>query len=489
MSLSRTVNIFAFERVCHTVRALMFGALLALCLSVPLLPGKAHADVLDTDVLAGISVEQRGVSPALCPNISASSAILIDEEGRVLFERNVDQQQHIASVTKIMTAIVALEGFPLDTPITVTEEAAKIGESSAGLQQGDTMTLDTALHGLLISSGNDAAISISDTLGGLLRATGGIAPEGYELPSIQITEGMSNTDIFVAVMNAKAAQLGMNDSLFANPHGLDTGSYDKEMYSTARDVANMAAYAMKNETFRAIVAQEGYILNINHADGTPGTIELKSTDMLIGKYDGACGVKTGYTEQAGQCFAGACSRDGYDIYAIVLNCASVEQRFDDAKQLYNWYYNNCVTYSLANSDVVAPVNLNGETLEAPIVAEVAHHSWLDKTVQATIADPKQSIDVFAFDGNISQEFKLDDVSGNVSVGQKLGTISYYQHNEHIATVDVVAAENVAAPGIIENLKIAWERLWLNIKGEPTHAESVILNETPLIYNRMPSSAL
>lgn len=489
MPLNRAVDIVAFERVRLLVRALMFSALVALCLCAPTFSLKAHADVLETDVLAGISVEQRGVSAALCPNISASSAILVDEEGRVLFERNVDQQQHIASVTKIMTAIVALEGFPLDTPITVTEEAASIGESSAGLQQGDTMTLETALHGLLISSGNDAAISISDTLGGLLRTSGGVAPEGYKLPTVQITEDMSNTDIFVAVMNAKAAELGMNDSLFANAHGLDTGSYDKEMHSTARDVANMAAYAMKNDTFRTIVAHEGYVLNVNRADGTPATIELKSTDMLIGKYDGACGVKTGFTEQAGQCFAGACCRDDYDIYAIVLNCASVEQRFDDAKQLYEWYYDNCVSYTLASSDVLAPVNLNGETLEAPIVAEVAHHSWLDQTVQATLADPKQSIEVFAFDGNISQEFSFDDVSGNVTVGQKLGTVSFYQHNELITTVDVVAAENVAAPGIIENLKIAWDRLWLNIKGEPTHAESVVLNETPLIYNRMPSSAL
>lgn len=489
MPLNQAIDIVAFERVRHTVRALIFGALLALCVVSPILPDKAHADVLGTDVLAGISIDQRGVSPALCPNISATSAILIDEDGRVLFERNVDQQQHIASVTKIMTAIVALEGFPLDTSITVTEEAAKIGESSAGLQQGDTMTLETALHGLLISSGNDAAISISDTLGGLLRASGGVAPEGYSLPSIQITEDMSNTDIFVAVMNAKAAQLGMNDSLFANAHGLDTGSYDTEMYSTARDVAIMTAYAMKSDTFREIVAKDGYVLDINHADGAAGTIELKSTDMLIGEYDGACGVKTGYTEQAGYCFAGACSRDDYDIYAIVLNCSSVEQRFGDAEALYEWYYDNCVVYSLANSDVVAPVTLNGETVEAAVVAEVAHQSWLDKTVQATIADPKQCVEVFAFDGNVSQEFTLDDVSGNVTVGQKMGTISFYQHNELIATVDVVAAENVAAPGIIENLKIAWERLWLNIKGEPTCAESVILNETPLIYNRMPSSAL
>ncbi len=489
MLLSRMEHIELSPRMRQMACAFLFSILVSLGVGGFVAPDKAHADVLDTDVLAGISLEQRGVTPALCPNISASSAILLDENGRVLFERNADQQQHIASVTKIMTAIVALESFPLDTKITVTEEAAKIGESSAGLQQGDVMTLEAALNALLISSGNDAAISISDSLGELLRASGGLAPEGYSLPSIQITEGMSNTEIFVAAMNAKAAELGMENSLFANAHGLDTGSYDTEMYSTARDVAAMTAYAMKNEDFRGIVAKETYALNVNRADGTPATLELKSTDMLIGKYDGACGVKTGFTEKAGNCFSGACCREEFDIYAIVLNCASVEQRFDDAKELYSWYYDNCIQYSLANSDVVAPVTLNGETVEAPIVAEVAHQSWLDKTVKATIANPQQTIDVFAFDGNVSQKLEFADVSGNVQVGQKLGTISYYQHNELITTVDIVAAENQAAPSIIENLKIAWERLWLNIDGEPTYAESVVLNETPLIYNRMPSSAL
>lgn len=482
-------NRVSIQRVCLRVRALCMCAIVALCLGFASVPSKAFADVLDSDVLAGIPLEQRGVTPALCPNISASSAILMDENGRILFERNIDQQQHIASVTKIMTAIVALEGFPLDTKVTVTEEAAKIGESSAGLQQGDSMTLETALHALLISSGNDAAISISDSLGALLRSSNGVPPEGYKLPAIQITEGMSDTDIFVAVMNAKAAELGMSNSLFANAHGLDTNSYDTEMHSTARDVAIMAAYAMKNDTFRSIVANEAYVLNITKSDGASAAIELKSTDMLIGKYEGACGVKTGYTEKAGQCFAGACCREDFDIYAIVLNCASVQQRFDDAKELYNWYYRNCVEYALANSDVKAPVNLNGETVEAPIVAEVAHQSWLDKTVQATISNPEQTIDVFAFDGNVSQKVDFDDVSGNVTVGQKVGSISYYQHNELIATVDMVAAENVSAPTVIENLKIAWERLWLTIDGEPTYAESVVLNETPLIYNRMPSSAL
>ncbi len=489
MQFKLTSHRWTIEHVRLAARALVMSALLTLALNTALIPAKAYADVFDTDVFAGISLEQRGISPTLCPSISASSALLIDEDGRVLFERNPDQQQHIASVTKIMTAIVALEGFPLDTQVTVTEEAAKVGESSAGLQQGDTMTLEAALHALLIPSGNDAAISISDSLGALIRSSGGMAPEGYKLPLIQITQGMSDTEIFVAAMNAKAAELGMSNSLFANAHGLDTNSYDTEMYSTARDVATMVSHAMKNDTFRGIVAKETYELNVTHADGNPATIELKSTDMLIGKYDGACGVKTGYTDKAGRCFAGACCREDFDIYAIVLNCASTEQRFDDAKELYNWYYRNCVEYSLANSDVVAPVNLNGETMEVPIVAEVAHQSWLDKTVKATIADPCQTIEVFAFDGNVSQKVELNEVSGNVSVGQKLGTISYYQHNELILTVDVVAAENVPAPGIIENLKIAWERLWLNIDGEPTHAESVVLNETPLIYNRMPSNVL
>lgn len=480
----------------------LFSTVALVCATLPFAaPAAAWADVRATDSLRGITVGSRGLSAALCPSADAEAAILVNGGGEVFFERNADEQRHIASVTKIMTAIVALEYAPLDTKVTVTEEAAAIGESSAGLAAGDTMTLEAALNGLLVSSGNDAAIAIGDTLGAMMKAAGSTqpatateaAPGGSSSapdPNAQTTsfDGMSNVEVFVQAMNEQALELGMENSLFANPHGLDVGKYEAEMHSTARDVAAMAAYAMKNETFRGIVSQDGAVLDVTKADGTATSLELKSTDRLIGVYDGACGIKTGYTELAGYCFAGACNRDGEDLYGVVLGSSSESQRFDDAKALYEWYYGNWCDYALANSDVEVSCTLNGETRNVPVVAEVAHKSWLDKTVKATLAEPEASLRLFAFDGNVSQEVSFADVKGNVKVGGKLGSISFYQHNEVVATCDMVAAEEVAAPGALETLKIAWERMWRGIRGEADCAESVVLNQTPLIYDKTVTAA-
>lgn len=486
-------------------RACAFFAAAALaCAMLPIAaPATARADVRGTDSLRGITVGSRGLSAALCPSADAEAAFLVNDEGEVFFERNADEQRHIASVTKIMTAIVALEYAPLDTKVTVTEEAAAIGESSAGLAAGDTMTLEAALNGLLVSSGNDAAIAIGDTLGAMMKAAGSTRPitaaeesaagsssASAPNPDAQTVsfDGMSNVEVFVLAMNEKALELGMENSLFANPHGLDVGKYEAEMYSTARDVAAMSAYAMENETFRSIVSQDGALLNVTKADGTAASLELRSTDRLIGVYDGACGIKTGYTELAGYCFAGACNRNGEDLYGVVLGSSSESQRFDDAKALYEWYYGNWRDYSLANSDVKVSCTLNGETRDVPVVAEVSHKSWLDKTVKATLADPDASLHLFAFDGNVSQDVTFANVKGNVKVGDKLGSISFYQHNEVVTTCDMVAAEEVAAPGPLETLKIAWERLWRGVRGEADCAESVVLNQTPLIYDKTVTAA-
>ena len=281
-------------------RALGFA--LALLLALPLgAPARAFADVRGTDEILGASVEARGLPAVACPNVTATFALVMDDEGTVLFSRGALERSHIASITKIMTAIVALDsGVPLDSTVTVSQEAASVGESSASLWAGDTLTLEAALAGLMIPSGNDAAIAIAETLG-----------EGMKTDDSQTAN-----EAFVAAMNAKAAELGMTETLFSNPHGLDIGAYDNEMYSCARDVALMSAYAMENETFRSIVSKESAQITVTRADGKPQVIDLQSTDRLLGTYEGACGIKTGYTEAAGNSFAGACDRGDGLLYAI-----------------------------------------------------------------------------------------------------------------------------------------------------------------------------
>lgn len=146
--------------------ARFFAGALALMLAVALCPGTAWADVRSSDVITGATVEMRGLPEDECPSIDAEYACLMAEDGTVLFERKADEQVPIASITKVMTALVALENAPLDTRVEVSRYAASVGESTAGLQAGDVMTLDQALSALLVPSGNDAAVAIAESVGG-----------------------------------------------------------------------------------------------------------------------------------------------------------------------------------------------------------------------------------------------------------------------------------------------------------------------------------
>ena len=210
---------------------------------------------------------------------------------------------------------------------------------------------------------------------------------------------------------------------------------------------------------------------------------MESTDELIGVYEGACGIKTGFTSLAGECFAGACNRDGLDLYAIVLNSSSEQQRFTDAKTLFDWVYANSVNYPYAHASETATMSWGSSTKEVPVVAEVAHGDWTDKTIKATFSEPDGSLDVFSLKGNVSCTMSFDNVSGNVHEGDKVGSAVFKQHNETIATVDLIACEDVAAPNPLEAAGIWVGRLLSHFTGSQTVATSVDLNDTPLINDK------
>lgn len=255
-----------------------------------------------------------------------------------------------------------------------------------------------------------------------------------------------------------------------------------DMHSTARDVTTMSAYAMKSQTFRDIVSKDKATITVTRG-GVATPLELESTDELIGVYEGACGIKTGFTSLAGECFAGACNRDGLDLYAIVLNSSSEQQRFTDAKTLFDWVYANSVNYPYAHASETATMSWGSSTKEVPVVAEVAHGDWTDKTIKATFSEPDGSLDVFSLKGNVSCTMSFDNVSGNVHEGDKVGSAVFKQHNETIATVDLIACEDVAAPNPLEAAGIWVGRLLSHFTGSQTVATSVDLNDTPLINDK------
>ena len=212
---------------------------------------------------------------------SARSAILMDAEtGRVLYEQNADEPMLIASITKIMTAVVALENGSLEQMYTVTADDMAEG-SSMYLAPGERLCLEELLYGLMLSSGNDAALAVAHCVSG-------------------------SVEDFVSAMNAKAKELGMTHTSFANPNGLDHESH----YSSARDMAVLTAYALRSAAFVRIVSTKSI---------TIGSRTLTNHNKLLDLYDGCIGVKTGYTRAAGRTLVSAARRDGQLLVTVTLS--------------------------------------------------------------------------------------------------------------------------------------------------------------------------
>ena len=460
--LERNTNIARYASLLACVLAFAIACILAMS-------SVAFADVRNTDRISESSIAERGLTTALCPSIEANHALLIDDSGKVYFERDAHAPVQIASITKIMTALVAMDYDPsLKMTITVTEEAAEIGESSASLVAGDTMDLKNALTAMMVASGNDAAESIAASIGREM-----LKDDGH--PGASLEKGV---DRFVQAMNEKATEMNLEDTVFTNPHGLDDGEYAGDLHSTCYDVAAEVALAMQNEDFRKIVGSETATVKVKR-DGEKVSIDLTSTDELLAAYEGTVGVKTGTTDLAGACFAGANDYEGREYYAIVLDSTDEYQRFIDTQDLWNWCYKYRQAYKLANSSESTEATIGDSAATYPIMARVSHRDWIDKSVAATIADPNQTVDVFALDGNVSQEASFDELHGNVHVGDKVGTLTFKQRNNDIASVDLIAVEDVNAPDPLTAIGIWWERLW----GNDATAPSVVVNTTPLLIDK------
>ncbi len=212
---------------------------------------------------------------------SASAAILVDaDSGRVLYEQNADAKMLIASTTKIMTALVAIRDGNLSDMVTVKREATLTEGSSMYLKEGEQLTLETLLYGLMLCSGNDAAVAIAEHVGGSQAG-------------------------FVKMMNETAKELGMVHTSFANPNGLDAETH----YSTARDMAVLACAAMENETFARIVSTRTV---------TIGGRTMNNHNKLLSWSEGCIGLKTGYTKAAGRTLVSCMEKNGQRLVAVTL---------------------------------------------------------------------------------------------------------------------------------------------------------------------------
>ncbi|HEY6540973.1 MAG TPA: serine hydrolase [Ktedonobacteraceae bacterium] len=251
------------------------------------------------------------------PAISANEAMLVDEDsGDVLYDLNGEHAQPMASTTKIMTAVIAIQTANLDMLVTVHQDAVSEvnnnGGSSANLQAGEQLTLRDLLYGLLLPSGDDAALAIADALGG-------------------------SAQNFVHIMNLYAYRLRLFSTHYINPDGLTY--YDANNrpipghYTTAYDLARLAQYAMSLPLFAQIVRTLHYNLP---ASATHKAHSWTNTNTLLTTYSGMTGIKTGFTLEAGACLVFSATRNGHHLLGVVLHSSDENHRFSDAENLLNW---------------------------------------------------------------------------------------------------------------------------------------------------------
>ncbi|WAA10517.1 D-alanyl-D-alanine carboxypeptidase family protein [Fervidibacillus albus] len=225
--------------------------------------------------------------------IESNAAIVMDQKtGRVFYEKNAHEKTRIASITKIMTALIAIESGQLDDTVTVSKRATKTEGSSIYLQPLEKMKLEHLLYGLMLRSGNDAAVAIAEHVGGSLEG-------------------------FVFLMNEKAEQIGMKNTHFANPHGLDD---HEDHYSTAYDMALLTKYAMNNETFREIFGTKVYYAPDPNSEWDRKWVNKNR--LLTGLYKYSTGGKTGYTKLAKRTLVSTASKKGMNLIAVTLNTPS-----------------------------------------------------------------------------------------------------------------------------------------------------------------------
>lgn len=416
----------------HFVGRVFIGKVLALLLMLSLVSGSlgafpyaAEAAVYESDLIGSTPLADVTLLVEDAPDITADYAALITSDGQVLWQRDVDAEVPMASTTKIMTAIVALENSDVNTQMVTSADAAAVEGTGAELEAGDVTSLGDLLYGLLLPSGNDAAIVIAENVGG-------------------------STDAFVDMMNAKAQELGMDETHYANPHGLQ----NEDHYTSVSDFMVLVRYAMQNETFRTVVGTQEKTVSIGGRE-----ITYENTNLLFDTFEGTIGVKTGFTDQAGYCLIGAAQRSGVELYSIALHASDASVRFDDGATLLEWGFTHYRKIELINATTT--------------VGEVAVTDRIDTTIPVTVAAPV-ALYTFDYAGDIVQNVELEDTSGTVEVGDELGTISWIRDGEVLASAPLVATVSIAAPDFFERIQIAWDRFWGQFSGEPSAATTTVL---------------
>ena len=358
------------------------------------------------------------------PKINSKIAVAYDRtSGKVIWGKDENKKTAMASTTKIMTAIVAIENSNLNDVVEISQKAAGTGGSSLKIKKNDKITMSDLLYGLMLVSGNDAAVAIAEHVAGSV-------PE------------------FVNLMNEKAKSLGLQTTHFVTPHGLD----DPEHYTTAYELAKIADYALKNDTFSKIVGTKCYTITIN---GYPKT--LTNTNELLGVLNGVKGVKTGFTNNAGRCLVTCVNRNGFEIITVVLQADTKKMRTADSISLIEYVYKNYEPINLkkvVDEKFYNWCNINKNSIEINKCKRNNLELYISKLKNEVIKIKKIDLDNIEID--ISHVQYLD---APVQENTIIGTVKVICNGEVLDVLEIKNKYQVEKRNITDYLQIFAIRLF------------------------------
>ena len=332
------------------------------------------------------------------PPVDATAVIVAEgASGEPLFAVRARQKVPIASITKIMTALVVLDRTELSDTVVVSDRAAAVGEATAGLVAGERLTVEQLLSAMLIESANDAAHALAAHVG-----------------------GANGVRRFIRMMNRKARNMGLTDTRFVRPDGLDVENH----LSSARDVLILARAAMTNADFRRLTRQQSFTL--------PGERKLETTNDLLGAYPGLTGVKTGHTSGAGWSQAASARRDAVQIYAVILGGPTRERRNSDLAALLDWGFAQFGEVQL----------IDGGASYARVLVPFDDDRRLDLVADRSVSR------IVQWDQELEEKVIAPRiVSLPIIAGQELGTVQILSGDEIVVERPLIATESIAAPGL------------------------------------------
>ncbi len=327
------------------------------------------------------------------PVVSAKGAVVMNADtGEVIFEKACHSKMSMASTTKIMTALILAEQPDLQKKIIVTKNMVTVEGSSMGLLPGDTVTLEGLLYGMLLASGNDAANTTAICIGGSVEG-------------------------FVKLMNKRAAEIGMQNTSFETPSGLDSDNH----YSTPYDMALLATVALKKPVFKAVCSSKTATL---YYGNPPYRRSLSNHNKLLNAYEGAIGVKTGFTKKSGRCLVSAAEREGITLVAVTLNCPNDWQ---DHATLLDYGFSNTVKVSFDNTDILDSVPIiTGDCDKARISAREVEFGITRSNMNRVV-----------------REVRLNNFYYSpLASGERVGSINFYLDNKLIKSVAIICEADV-----------------------------------------------